>query len=256
MPLIFRLLKWILRFIMLLGKETVFKLDYYQGYNFNFKITKEEAESLLPKNLKPLKLKLLKSDPKPDYYLSWYLASVDSSAKARAMERIDLFTYAIDDNDEYCLFFVASIMELPDFVAKNKVNKKMFTRLFDFFARDSHTYKSAYPHYYTNKVRARDDSFVCEYGDSAIEAVQWKTKSKNEQFDPIFVLANSQIYRTDIDKNVNFFNQRFICAPVRHIDLSSIKSKNLEGFYPLCKKLVSAHFYGSREKPSRWYFEV
>ena len=67
---------------MLLQQETVLKLDYNEGYNLNFKVTKKELESILPKNLRPLRLKLLESDPKPDYYLSWYLASVDSSAKS------------------------------------------------------------------------------------------------------------------------------------------------------------------------------
>ena len=47
MPVTFHLLKWILRLLTTFGKETLFKLDYYEGYNLNFRITKEEAESLL-----------------------------------------------------------------------------------------------------------------------------------------------------------------------------------------------------------------
>ena len=59
MPITFKLIKWGLRFAVFFSKETLLKLDYLEGYNLNFKITKEEAESLLPKNLKPLRLKLL-----------------------------------------------------------------------------------------------------------------------------------------------------------------------------------------------------
>ena len=232
-------------------------INYLEGYNINFRITKEEAESILPKNLTPLKLKLLKSDPNPDYYLSWYLASMDSNAtKSQDVKRIDLFTYAMDENNEYALFFLSSLMQIPDVVMKKKSRVKMFSRIMNYFARDTRTKKPSYPHYFTNNITANRDSFQCYYNDSIIESEKINLLPGTEQFDEMFVLANSQIYRNEIDKNVNFFNQRFICAPVKHIDISSISSKNLMGFHPLCKNLVSAHFYGSKEKPSTWYIEI
>jgi hypothetical protein len=69
-------------------------------------------------------------------------------------------------------------------------------------------------------------------------------------------MANSQIYRNSHDKNVNFFNQRFIDANIRLLELDGIETKNLEGFHPLCKNLKSIHFYGSKDKPAKWYIEV
>jgi hypothetical protein len=233
------------------------KINYLEGYNFHFRITKEEAESLLPKNLTPLKLKLLKSDSQPDYYLSWYLASMDSnSTESKDVKRIDLFTYAIDENNEYAMFFVSSIMQIPDVVMKKKSRIKMFSRVMNYFARDSRTKKPSYPHYFTDTISAKPDSFRCYYNNSCLESEKIELYPTTEQFDEIFVQANSQIYRNDLDKNVNYFNSRFICAPVKQINLSSISSKNLTGFHPLCKNLVAAHFYGSKEKPSTWYIEI
>ena len=132
----------------------------------------------------------------------------------------------------------------------------MYRRIMDYFARDSRTKKPSYPHYLTQKITAKNDSFQCYYNDSCIESEKIVLLPGTEQFDDIFVLANSQIYRNDLDKNVNYFNQRFITAPIRRIDLASISSKNLSGFHPLCKNLASAHIYGSKEKPSTWYFEI
>lgn len=250
-------LKYIFKLTALFKGKTLLTIDYFEGYNFHFKISKEEAESLLPKNLKPLKLKLLKSDTQANYYLTWYLASMNSDkTESQDVKRIDLFTYAIDQNDEYALFFVSSIMQIPDIIMKKKSNRKMYFRIFDYFARDTRTNKPSYPHYFTDKITAKPDSFQCHYNESSIEAEKIKLLPGTEQFDEIFVLANSQIYRNDFDKNVNYFNQRFVRAPVKQIDLSSISSKNLTGFHPLCKNLVSAHIYGSKDKPSRWYFEI
>jgi hypothetical protein len=250
-------IKYIFKLTALLKGKTLLTIDYLEGYNFHFRISKEDAESLLPPNLKPLKLKILKNDTQPDYYLTWYLASMDSdTTQSQDIKRIDLFTYAIDQNDEYALFFVSSIMQIPDFIMKKKSRRKMYLRIMDYFARDSRTNKPSYPHYLTDKISAKPDSFLCQYNDSHIASEKIILLPGIAQFDDIFVLANSQIYRNDIDKNVNYFNQRFVCAPVKQIDLSCISLKNLTGFHPLCKNLVAAQIYGSKEKPSRWYFEI
>jgi hypothetical protein len=250
-------LKFIIKVSHLVKGKNLLTIDYLEGYNYNFCISKEEAESLLPKNLRPLKLKLLRSDTTPNYYITWYLASMDSdTTQSQDVKRIDIFTYAIDEKDEYALFFLSSIMQIPDIIKKKKSRRKMYSRIMDYFARDSRTNKPSYPHYFTEKITAKCDSFQCHYNDSCIECEQIKLLPGTEQFDEIFVLANSQIYRNDLDKNINYFNQRFICAPVKRIDLASISSKNLSGFHPHCKNLASAHYYGCKEKPSTWYFEI
>jgi hypothetical protein len=255
-PFAFRLIKWLLRSIMLFGKETVMKIDYNEGYNFNFEITEEEARSLLPGNLRPLKLRLCREDEEPTYYLSWYLASMDTLRSDREAQRVDLFTYCLNDEDELSLFFVSCIMEMPPYFETRKLGKKIYLRMFDFFARDTRTGGVSYPHYFSERTKADANSFVVELNDSLIKADQVKRIEKRHHWDLVFVKANSQIYRNNHDKNVNFFNQRFIDANIRFVDLGCIETRNLEGFHPLCRNLKSVHFYGSKDKPAKWYIEL
>jgi hypothetical protein len=255
-PFIFRVFKWLLRSLLFFGKETVFKIDYNEGYNFNFEISEEEARSLLPGNLRPLELKLCKSDEEPSYYLSWYLASMDAAESENDAQRVDLFTYCVDENDELSLFFISCIMEIPKNLEKRDLLRKFYMRTFDFFARDTKTGEVSYPHYFSKRTKADTNSFVVELNDSVIKSDRIRRIGDRQHWDLTFVMANSQIYRNSHDKNVNFFNQRFIDASVQCVDLENIETTNLEGFHPLCKNLKSIHFYGSNDKPSKWYFEV
>jgi hypothetical protein len=254
--LAFRAIKWLLRSVMLFGKDTVLKIDYNEGYNFNFEITEEEAQSLLPANLRPLKLKLCRDDDEPTYYLSWYLASMDTMKSGREAQRIDLFTYCLNDEDELSLFFVSCIMEMPEYFDTNAMGKKFYMKIFDYFARDTMTGGVSYPHYFSQRANANQNSFVVELNDSVIKTDEAKRIEGRQHWDLVFIKANSQIYRNSHDKNVNFFNQRFIDAKIQFIDLGNVETRNLEGFHPLCKNLKSIHFYGSKEKPAKWYIEV
>ena len=91
----------------------IFTTSYYEGYNFNFEISEEQAHSLLPDNLAPIKIKILESDPEPRYYLSWYMAVVDAGEAGMNITRIDLFTFAERENGELSLYFVSSYMDVP-----------------------------------------------------------------------------------------------------------------------------------------------
>jgi len=255
-PFTFRVIKWLIRSAMLFGKSTVMQIDYNEGYNFNFEITEEEAQSLLPANLRPLKLKLCRCDDEPTYYLSWYLASMDTANSDKEAQRVDLFTYCVNEEDELSLFFISCIMEMPGFVEKREMNKKFYMRIFDFFARDTITGGVSYPHYFSERTKADANSFIVELNDSVIRADQVHRIEERQYWDLVFIKANSQIYRNSHDKNVNFFNQRFIDANIRFVELDSVETKNLEGFHPLCKNLKSIHFYGSKDKPSKWYIEL
>jgi hypothetical protein len=44
-------------------------------------------------------------------------------------------------------------------------------------------------------------------------------------------------------------------AEIYFVELDNVETGNLEGFHPLCKNLKSIHFYGSKDKPSKWYSE-
>jgi len=255
-PFAFRVIKWFYRAITFFGKATVLQIDYNEGYNFNFEITEAEAQSLLPANLRPLKLKLCQSDDEPAYYLSWYLASMDTVKSDKEAQRVDLFTYCVNEDDELSLFFVACIMEVPDYFETRPQAKKFYMRMFDFFARDTITGEASYPHYFSERAKADASSFVVELNDSLIEAEKAQRVGERQYWDLVFVMANSQIYRNSHDKNVNFFNQRFIDAKIQFVELDNVETRNLEGFHPLCKNLKSIHFYGSKDKPSKWYIEI
>lgn len=255
-PFDFRLINWFMRSLITFGKETVLKIDYNEGYNFNFEITEEEAASLLPSNLRPLKLKLCEEDEEPAYYLSWYLASMDTVKTDKEAQRVDLFTYCLNEEDELSLFFVSCIMEMPGYFQKRAQAKKMYLRIFEYFARDTRTGDASYPHFFSQRTKATGNSFVVEYQDSLLKCDEVKFSGLVGQWDRVFICANSQIYRNEVDKNTNFFNQRFVAADVHFLDMENFECVNLEGFHPLCKNLKSVHFYGSKEKPSKWYIEL
>ena len=234
----------------------IFTTSYHEGYNFNFEISEEQARSLLPDNLAPKKIRILESDPEPRYYLSWYMAVVDASAAGMNITRIDLFTYAERDNGELSLYFVASYMDVPQAFREDPAVFAVFKEMFEFFARDSQTGEPAYPHYYAESLSADREKFDLVFGDSSIKSRLCKPISVNERFTLDFISANSQIYRTAIDKNVNYFNQSFINAKVETRDPDCIEVKNLTGFHPMLTDLKSVQFYGSKDKKITWYYEM
>lgn len=93
---------WVIRLGLLFTEKTLFTISYSEGYNLNFAITKEEARSLLPENITPIKLKILESDPEPLYYVTMYMAGMESGG---SIERVDLFTYGRDQNGDLTMFF-------------------------------------------------------------------------------------------------------------------------------------------------------
>ena len=244
----------LIRMGILFKKETVFTIDYKEGYNINYEITQKEAASILPPNLKPLKLKLLESDREEKYYLSWYLAGIEQKETSN---RIDLFTYAIDEHGDLALYFLSSIMETPKAAIDNPLGFKMLKIAMEYFARDSKSNRPAYPHYYTDHLKADKDSFSVRLEGASLSSHACR-KNFVALFSRDFVLANSQIYRNGYDRNVNYFNQSFISAKVEDRDPSCIESENLAHFHPLLKpeNLVSMHFYGSKDKKITWFFEM
>ncbi len=236
----------------------VFTTSYHEGYNLNFEITLSEAQSLLPEGFTPLALRIIESDPLPYYYLSWYMAVLDSD-EGEPVTRIDLFTYATDPEGEPALQFVSSYISVPDMLIDLGM-MAMFKEIFDFFARDSATGLPAYPHYYTETLTADHDTFSLEYEGSFIQSSPCAPVSPTGTFTREFITANSQIYRNAYDKNVNYFNQSFISANVetRSIDPACLSYGNLEGFHPMLSgaDLKSIQFYGSADKEITWYYQT
>jgi hypothetical protein len=246
---------WVIKSGLIMEKADAFTISYSEGYNINFEITQEQARELLPDNIRPIKLKILENEKEPKYYISLYLAGMESSD---AMERCDVFTYGIDHNDELTMFFLAGIMQLPDMVSGDGIQKDMFEKVLVYMARDSRTGEAAYPHYYSEEISSDKDTLVVTYEDARVELKKCDPATENNRFSRAFVLVSSQIYRTDIDRNVNYFNQSFINAKVQEKDLDCLEVQNPEKFHPMLKKenLRSVQYYGAKDKQVRWYFEM
>jgi hypothetical protein len=238
---------------LLFSEKTVFTISYSEGYNINFKISEEEARSLLPENITPIKLKIIESEPEPFYYISMYLAGMESSM---SIERVDLFTYGRDQEGDLTLFFLAGVMELPDSFGGTGLTKNVFKKVVEYMARDSRTGEPSYPHYYTDNIDANSDTLIVTYKDTELKLDSCSPVTTNERFSRDFVLANSQIYRNDLDKNVNYFNQSFIDAKLETRDLDCVSFKNLEVLHPMLRDLQSVQYYGSKDKKVTWYFEM
>ena len=248
-------LDWVIKSGMIMEKADAFTISYSEGYNINFEITQEQARELLPDNIRPIKLKILENEKEPKYYISLYLAGMESSD---AMERCDVFTYGIDHNDELTMFFLAGIMQLPDMVQGEGIQKDMFEKVLVYMARDSRTGEEAYPHYYSEEIASDQDTLIVTYEDAKVELKKCEPSTVDNRFSRAFVLVNSQIYRTDIDRNVNYFNQSFINAKVQEKDINCLEVENPERFHPMLKKenLRSVQYYGAKDKQVRWYFEM
>lgn len=241
---------------ILVQEGDVFTTSYHEGYNLNFEITKEQARSLVSENFTPVKIKILESESEPLYYLSLYMAVLDSNDSPFSFTRIDLFTYIENESGELALHFVSSFMSMPETITGNPDIWSLFKEMMEFFARDSQTGKPAYPHYYTETLVADHDTFNFAFNDSFIKLSACDPLTENERLSLDFVMANSQIYRTAIDKNNNYFNQSFINAKVETRNLNCVEYKNLDGFHPMLKDLKSVQFYGSKEKKISWYYEM
>jgi hypothetical protein len=248
-------MNWFINSGFIFEKGEVFSISYSDGYNINFEITRDQARELLPDNIRPVKLKILENEKEPKYYISLYLAGMESSD---AMERADVFTYGMDHNDELTMFFLAGVMELPDRIKNSDMQMDMFERVLDHMAKDSRTGEAAYPHYYSDNISSDEDTLIITYEDARVELKGCEPLTVDNRFSLAFVLVNSQIYRTDIDRNVNYFNQSFINAKVAEKDLNCVEVENPEKFHPMLKKenLMSVQRYGSKNRQIRWYFEM
>ena len=249
---------WMLKLGLLFNKKTIYTIDYFEGYNLNFKITEDQARSLLPDNITPVAIKILENEPEAHYYISWYLAVMKNNDSATAINRVDLFTYGRDQNGELCLYFLSSVMEIPKFIGSSRFLLNRYKAAMEFFARDSQTGGPAYPHYFTKTLQADSNTFYVQYEDSFIETENCAPVATDDRFSLDFIMANSQIYRNAYDKNVNYFNQSFINAKVETRDINCFSYENLEGFHPMLEieNLKSIQFYGCKDRKITWYFEM
>ena len=247
-------ISWFVKTGILFHEEALFTISYSEGYNINFEISHREAKNLLPDTIEPIKLRIVDSDSDERYYLSLYFAGMESQD---SIERIDVFTYGMDQKGGRTLYFLSSIMEIPKKYQQNPMTVSILKKVLNYLARDSRTGKPSYPHYFADSIDTDHRTFRLKYHHAEMELENCPSM-KEARFSRMFILANSQIYRNDKDKNTNYFNQSFIDAKVEIRDPSCLNLHGLEIIHPLLlrERLRSVQFYGSQEKQIRWYFEM
>lgn len=241
-------------------------VDYFEGFNLNFDISRTEAKSIMPTSqFSPFKLKLLEDDFETGarrYYVSWYIAKItaDISGTPTRIGRADIFTYAWDPKGEPSLVFLGVILEIPKEFQSIPGAVEAYKEIAESFSVDSRTGQVAYPHYYTETFEVSPAEVKIAVGNEIFRVATDTCDASQEPaaFSRNFLLANSQVYRTPIDKNVNYFNKDFISAEVKLSEQDCLSVENadsISGINPAGAELVSAHLYGSPVQPIRWHYE-
>ena len=131
------------------------------------------------------------------------------------------------------------------------------------FALDSSTGEAAYPHFLTFEFSVDERGLVMAGGDletSIVLDVKDNCDTSLAYFTKQFVNANSIAWRSAIDKNINYFNQDFISAPVQVYTLddkckSSLQMGHLLRQIPASSKLESMEYYGSSDEAITWKYD-
>lgn len=254
-PIADRAISTLIRAGLLFTEENIFRIKYQEGYNLNFEINEEDAQALLPDNIQAHPVTILAGEGKPRYYISIYVAILDGKI---SLSRADVFTYGIDQNQQRTLYFLAGIMEVPTAIKNFPLSETIYRKVLEYMAYNSATGKPSYPHFYADRMQVNNQQLDISLDDSWIRGVNCNLIEDNGRFSREFVLANSQIYRNAIDRNVNYFNQGFMDVAVSSWEPSCVQSHQLQKIHPLLAsaRLHSVQFYGSKRQDIRWYFEM
>lgn len=249
--------------IDLLCKNDALRVDYYEGFNVNMEITEEQARSLMPSSqFTPVPMKVLNDEDPGVFMLSWYVAVLAGNFVGfeTQSKRADLFSYAIDPFGELCIVLVGAIMEVPEFLLDNPWLLDLFKQAVEDLALDSRTGTEGYPHFYASTFEITGNGFQIAVGDQTfgISSIECTTPAVST-FSLEFVNANSQAYRSPIDKHVNYFNQDFVDANVLILGEDCLVIENFEAFVEFNPDgmglMHSAQYYGSSEIAISWFFE-
>lgn len=153
----------------------VTSVEYLEGFNVNYKVTKEEAASLMPDvRFEPRQLKFLEdSGEKEAHYVTLYISRIAGMGPLSDVGRVDVFTYATDPDGFPAMVFLAAIMEVPEAVS-DPVIFDLFKRKVESASLDSRTNRTAYPHYYADKFTINETDFEVVIGDTVLRTKQEK----------------------------------------------------------------------------------
>ena len=125
-------------------------MDYYEGYNLNFLISKGDAEKLMPySHFAPLRLahgthvtesaNKTSSDSSGGYYISLYAAKIvaDIAGEEFKVGRADIFTYTVDPLGKQSLLVIGAYMEVPKMLQGSQELIDIYERMVSDLALDS-----------------------------------------------------------------------------------------------------------------------
>ena len=131
------------------GGDTL-SVDYYEGYNLNFLISKGDAEKLMPySHFAPLRLahgthvtesaNKTSSDSSGGYYISLYAAKIvaDIAGEEFKVGRADIFTYTVDPLGKQSLLVIGAYMEVPKMLQGSQELIDIYERMVSDLALDS-----------------------------------------------------------------------------------------------------------------------
>jgi hypothetical protein len=255
------------------GGGSVFTAKYFDGFNLNFELTKEQAEALMPSSdFSPLALSLDTNDGEAPltsedldqssscYYLTWYVANtgVKIGDLDLRLARADLFTYTLDAFGELSHVFLAAIVEVPEAFSSPDA-RPGYEAAVESFAQDSRTGMTAFPHYFTESFHIYDDGFDFTLNGETVGVSTAGCNSAQSAFlSREFLLISSQVYRSPVDKYNNYYNKDLILAPVKRYKKTCVEFQNSEGWAAL--NPVDAAFaylsaFGRSDVPITWQFE-
>jgi hypothetical protein len=248
---------------------------YFEGFNLNYEITEEQASSFLPsRQFTPMKLKIVQDTGKRRtkrnhgaYLISWYIAviAVEFGGTEWLITRGDLFTHAFDGSGEPTLILLAALAEVPPALLQLPPDAAdaaahAYKEALESISLDSRTGEPAHPIILGREFNFHNDGFEGHVGDEVFR-LQTSCNGAGERttsFTRAFIIANSQVFRSPIDKNVNFFNKDFIDAAVRDLPTECVSVEypdSLAALLPTGATLVSVQAYGSTDDAISWHYE-
>ena len=258
--------------------EEVLSVDYFSGFNLHFQIDELAARNLMPSShFDPLKLDGLYLETSQSgqsgggasmsgYYTSFYAAKigVEFGGDEVTVGRADVFTYATDAKDELSLVITAAYLEVPASF-QDEPHLSAYKGILRGFASDSRSGLDAYPHIFVHEFALNEEGLTLsggDIGDGDEIVINVTNCDKTDAFfSSQFVDANRVAWRSPVDKNINYFGDDFVSAPVSVFDIgktsckSSQKMGGLLQQMPASAQFAGIDFYGSPDDPITWTYE-
>jgi len=192
----------------------------------------------------------------------------EEGAAQEQVGRGEVTTYAINPDGDPSLIVLAAFIEVPAIFQLDESRLRAYKDSVENSALDSRTGQVAYPHYFVFKFHIHDDGIHLSGGDLIDDSIiiqldrnRIDCEQSSSKFSRDFVATSTLVYRSPVDKIVNFFNKNLIDANIQElaVDIACYESlayDSLLKFIPHSAKLDSIQQYGLNDEAIRRYYEV